>query len=182
LANNSARIAIAVVFLIIGLLVGYLIRNASHPPGPAPTPTPIPEPTVRHPPTAVPTEAGPTAPAKKHIVVIGPTADHLSEPKVYVSKMDPREMIWLSNEKQSLEIVFPQTQPKLPGPAKSLPPFQGMTKRGTDWVFPRGCGGGECFSGNINPDLKPDQWGELWYKYDQILAADRKDGWIVIKP
>src|SRR5262249_23622689 len=54
-----------------------------------------------------------TAPAKKHLILVGPTADHLSEDEYSVSMSDPREVIWLSIEKQKLGIRFPVDQPKL---------------------------------------------------------------------
>jgi len=170
MANGSARITIAVVFLLIGGLIGFLIGNAGKRKGGEPESTM----TAAHKP----------APTKKHIVVIGPSADHLSEDKVSVSKSNPREVIWLSNEEQSLEITFPvnQPDPSFPPQAKDLPPFEDMEKKGDEWVFKlRPCGSGKCFSGAINDKLDPEHWGDLKYKYDQTLAGDKKDGWIVIQ-
>ena len=118
------------------------------------------------------------APAKKHLILVGPTADHLSEDEYSVSMSDPREVIWLSIEKQKLGIRFPVDQPKLG--AKAPKPFVDMTMQGDHWVFTHGCANGECFSGAINPDLKPPDGG-LYYQYDQSLGDDTKDGWIVIK-
>ncbi len=157
MANGTTRWGSILVALVVGFALGWLVAGKKGGGRAAETP------------------------GKKHIVVIGPAADHLSEPRVYISKADPKEMIWLSNERQSLKIVFPKKQAKLPPQAQGKKPFQQMHEDGDDWVFDRGCGGGQCLSGPINPDLDPGAWGDLEYKYDQILAGDRKDGWIVIQ-
>ena len=79
-----------------------------------------------------------------------------------------------------LEALWPRKRPVPYGP-DAPKPFADMKKQGDYWVFIRGCSGGECFSGGINDALQPTEEG-IWFKYDQTLGDDKKDGWIVIRP
>jgi hypothetical protein len=97
----------------------------------------------------------------------------VTQPEAVIS--NGNKVAWATSGGESLGILFPESGfPK----GVTEPPFAGMTHQGTDWAVR--CGNGICFSGSINPKLPGGN--ELRYKYDQVVADKRVDGWIIIQP
>lgn len=82
---------------------------------------------------------------------------------------------WAANEGAGVQIIFPESG--FPEGVKE-PPFEGMTRSGTDWAVR--CSNDFCFSGNVNGSLPSGR--TLTYKYDQVVRGKRTDGMIIIKP
>lgn len=140
-----------VVFWLVGLVVGFLVGWFAH-------------------------RAPARVEARDHLIRVHRDGS-LSEPEAKISRTLRNQIVWTADDQATLEIVFPETG--FP-PKSNVPPFQGMTQRkgpkGNEWVVR--CANGACFSGEISPDL-PAENG-LRYKYDQIIAEKRVDGWIII--
>jgi hypothetical protein len=178
-SSSSGRFLPVLLALIVGVAIGWLVFRPQVPP---PQAAPVPVATAV--PTAPPT---PTRAPSDHLIIVGPDASTLSEPEATIGWEN--QIHWQSNERQSLSIVFPVSG--FPAETK-LPPFADMKEvKSTDhddWLFRHPLSTSVTASGTINPDLKKEQTetlghahGRLEYKYDQILAGQRKDGRIIIE-
>jgi len=116
----------------------------------------------------------PPAEAKTHDLIIKVHPDgSLSVPTANIARGNT--LAWISDEGLSLEIPFPVSGfPQ----GVTVPPFKGMTKRGSEYIVR--CGGGLCFSGDVNDGLPTGR--KLPYKYDQTIGGKRVDGMIIINP
>ena len=174
--SRTARPFAFLLALAIGIGIGWLIPRPSDRVKPGPRTEPIPTEVALVPPT-------PTPVPRDYLIIVGPDAATLSEPMANIGWGN--QIHWVSNEKQSLSIVFPVTG--FPGTEK-LPPFDDMkeVKQGSndDWVFQHPSSPSTTASGTPSAALQKEQTaahGTLEYKYDQILAGTRKDGRIIIR-
>ena len=115
-------------------------------------------------------------------VYVGPNAKNVNPADANIS-IQNRGVIywkpWLQSEGHKVSITFKAVD--FPSAAHGEPPFQGGTPN-TDQTIQ--CGGGNCFSYDINPNLKPlfdqDRNLKLPYKYWQTLDNKTEDARIII--
>jgi hypothetical protein len=153
MANGSSRVLPVLLSVVVGFVVGWFVKR------PAPDPF-----------------------ASRNGFLIRVHSDgKLSMDPVTASRKLNHQVAWTSDlGVQTLEIVFHEKD--FPTGAKKMPPFEEkwMTHKGGDWIVR--CGGGTCYSGDINSNLDLPDGTHLDYKYDQIVDAKAVDGMIIIRP
>src|SRR5262245_20950194 len=102
-SNDGSRKALPLVVVgVLALAVGYFIGKSTT--TVPPTPTPVPTVTNSPVPAVSPT---PVIPCGNQIVVVGPEASTLSNPKFCIGPSN--QVTWRSNDGQSLVILFPES-------------------------------------------------------------------------
>ena len=164
MANGSSRLVPALLALVVGFAIGWFVPHKN----------------------SFLSVDGSTP--NSYLIGVYATGK-VSLPRATIS-LSQKNIVGWSAGQAKLEIVFKEKDfPAKPG----LQPFAIMTER-VDPVtklkeYVVRCGGSICHSGDINPALTaaltptPDNPNpSLEYKYDQIVAGDRTDGMIIIRP
>jgi hypothetical protein len=172
--NRESRLLWILVALLLGFLLGWLVRGPKGGDG-NPVPTPGPKPTdvvVATPtPTCVPLTS--ITPGVQSVLV-GPSACDV-KPECLTIKAGRDTVTWTTFNApgKNLQIDF------------DAPVFSGMTQNGKSYSVP--CSGARCTSNQINPVLPTPPAGYKEYKYSQTLIDPNNpsnspcDGRIIIR-